>query len=361
MQRGAYARLRWRSQSVYTCIEFLWSCKVDLWNNQPISTHILFLPFQQRLAIMKTFLTVTSESVRVPLVLTMAIFVLGNIPVMNAQVLSNQPVTPPERENTFQSITDSFSIAIPDGWVLQDVYNTDTYTLLDEMMQGSRLLAQLCPEEQAVADIEGTHRCEESNESVYIQRYPNLADEPEFASIINSNITNEDLLDYHMVKLQKLGYGEINILQKSNLTINVTDTEINKTVAIVPANLIEMRYNNANSSDMIGYFMLAATNVTSNVGIISGYSLSYEADAATFPSGRPPELIQWIFQSFEFLKKAREGELATQDDEDNEDYNNYAVPSKGGPTQYPENLLFPSVGPPDQTNVNSSNSRSLQQ
>ncbi|MDQ4014542.1 MAG: hypothetical protein M3136_02120 [Thermoproteota archaeon] len=310
---------------------------------------------------MKTFLTVTSGSVRVPLVLTMAIFVLGNIPVMNAQVLSNQPVTPPERENTFQSITDSFSITIPDGWVLQDVYNTDTYTLLDEMMQGSRLLAQLCPEEQAVADIEGTHRCEESNESVYIQRYPNLADEPEFASIINSNITNEDLLDYHMVKLQKLGYGEINILQKSNLTINVTDTEINKTIAIVPANLIEMRYNNANSSDMIGYFMLAATNVTSNVGIISGYSLSYEADAATFPSGRPPELIQWIFQSFEFLKKAREGELATQDDEDNEDYNNYAVPSKGGPTQYPENLLFPSVGPPDQTNANTSNSRSLQQ
>jgi hypothetical protein len=310
---------------------------------------------------MKMFLTVTSGSVRVPLVLTMAIFVLGNIPVMNAQVLSNQPVTPPERENTFQSITDSFSIAIPDGWVLQDVYNTDTDTLLDEMMQGSRLLAQLCPEEQAVADIEGTYRCEESNESVYIQRYPNLADEPEFASIINSNITNEDLLDYHMVKLQKLGYGEINILQKSNLTINVTDTEINKTIAIVPANLIEMRYNNANSSDMIGYFMLAATNVTSNVGIISGYSLSYEADAATFPSGRPPELIEWIFQSFEFLKKAREGELATQDNEDNEDYNNYAIPSKGGPTQYPENLLLPSAGLLDQTNANTSSSRSKQQ
>lgn len=105
---------------------------------------------------MKTFLTVTSGSVRLPLVLTIGIFLLGNIPVMNAQVLSNQPVTPQERENTFQSITDSFSIAIPDGWVLQDFYNTDTDTLLDEMMQGSRLLAQLCPEEQAVADIEGT-------------------------------------------------------------------------------------------------------------------------------------------------------------------------------------------------------------
>jgi hypothetical protein len=310
---------------------------------------------------MKTFLTLTSISVRAPLVLTIAIFLLGTIPVVNAQVLSNQPVTPQERDNTFQSTTDSFSIAVPDGWVLQDVDNTDTETLLDEMMQGSRGLAQLCPKEQALADIEGTYSCEESNESVFIQRYPNLADEPEFASIVNSNITNEDLLDYHIVKLQKLGYSEISILQNSKMTINVTDTETNKTIAIVPANLIEMRYNSANSSDTRGYFMLAATNVTSNVGIISGYSLSYEADAATLPSGGPPEPIQWIFQSFEFLKKAREGELAAQSDEDNEEYDNYAVPSTGGPTQYPENLLFPSVGLQDQTNANTSNSRSLQQ
>ncbi len=307
---------------------------------------------------MKTFLTVTSVSVRAPLVLTISIFLLGNIPVMNAQVLSNQPVTPEERDSTFQSMTDSFSMEIPDGWLLQDVYNTDTDTLLDEMMQGSRLLAQLCPEEQAVADIEGTYSCEESNESVYIQRYPNLADEPEFASILNSDITNEDLLDYHIVKLQKLGYSEISILQNSNMTINVTDTETIETIAIVPANIIEMRYNNANSSDTRGYFMLAATNVTSNVGMISGYILSYEADAATLPSGAPPEPIQWTFQSFEFLKKASEGELAAQDDED---YDNYAVPSTGGPTQYPKNLLIPSVGLPDQTNANTSNSRSLQQ
>jgi hypothetical protein len=310
---------------------------------------------------MKMFLTVTPVSVRAPLVLTIAIFLLGNIPVVNAQVPSNQPVTPQERDSTFQSITDSFSIAVPDGWVIQDVYNTDTDRLLDEMMQGSRLLAQLCPQEQALADIEGTYSCEESNESVYIQRYPNLADEPEFASIVNSNITNEDLLDYHIVKLQKLGYSEISILQNTNMTINVNNSDTNKTIAIVPANLIEMRYNSANSNDTRGYFILAATNATSNVGIISGYSLSYEADAASLPSGGPPEPIQGIFQSFEFLEKAREGELAAQVDEDNEDYDNDAVPSTGGPTQYPEDLLFPSVGLPDQTNANTSSSRSRQQ
>ncbi len=310
---------------------------------------------------MKLLLTVMPVPVRFPIVLTIAIFLLGNLHVGNAQVLSNQAVTPQELDSTFQSITDSFSIAVPDGWVIQDVYNIDTDTLLDEMMQGSRLLAQLCPQEQALGGIDGRYGCEESNESVYIQRYPNLADEPEFASIANTNITNEDLLDYHIVKLQKLGYSEISILQNTNMTINVINSDTNKTIAIVPANLIEMRYNSANSSDTRGYFMLAATNATSNVGIISGYSLSYEADAATLPSSGPAEPIQWIFQSFEFLTKAREGELAAQHDEDNEDYENHAVPSTGGSTQYPENLLFPSVGLLDQTNANTSSSRSRQQ
>jgi hypothetical protein len=275
---------------------------------------------------MKLFLTVMPVPLRVPIVLTIAILLLGNLHVGNAQVLSNQAATPKEPDNTFQSIADSFSIAVPDGWVIHDAYSTDTDTLLDEMMQGSRLLAQLCPQEQALGDNDGTYSCEESNESVYIQRYPNLADEPEVASIDNIDITNEDLLDYHIVKLQELGYSEISILQNTNMTINVINSDTNKTIAIMPANLIEMRYNSPNSNDTRGYFMLAATNATSNVGIISGYTLSYEADAATLPSGGPPEPIQRIFQSFDFLTKTREGELAAQH---NEDYENHTVPSTG--------------------------------
>ncbi len=298
----------------------------------------------------KLFLTITRVPVSGPLVLTIAVFLFGNIPVGNAQVLSNQPVTSQEADGTFQSISDKFSIAVPDGWVIQDVYNTDTDTLLEEMMQGSRLLAQICPQEQALDDIEGAYSCEESNESIFIQRYPNLADEPEFASIANSKFTNEHLLDYHIVKLQKLGYTEISIIQNTNMTINVINSDTNKTIATVPANLIEMRYNSANSTDTRGYFMLSATNATSNVGIISGYSLYYEADAATLPSGSPPEPIERIFQSFEFVIKAREGELAAQY-EDNNDYDNDAVTSTERPTPYPENLLSPPVGLPDQNNA----------
>jgi hypothetical protein len=299
----------------------------------------------------KLFLTITRISVRALLVLTIAMFLFGNMPMGNAQILSNQPVTSQEVDGTFQSINDSFSISVPDGWVIQDVYNTDADILLEEIMQGSRLLAQICPQEQALADIEGTYSCEESNESIYIQRYPNLADEPEFASIANSNITNEDLLDYHILKLQKLGYTEISILKNTNMTINVINSDANKTIATVPANLVEMRYKGANSNDTRGYFMLAATNATSNLGIVSGYSLSYEANATTSPSDDPPEPIQRIFQSFEFVKNAREGELIAQVEDDNNDDND-PVTSTTRPSQYPENLLSSAVDLSTDTNAN---------
>jgi len=255
---------------------------------------------------MKMFLMMKQATVKPTLALTITIFLFGNIAVANAQVLSSQAVTPEEQDTKYQSVSDSFSITVPEGWVVEDVYNTDTDALLEEMQQGSRLLARLCPQEQALADTDGAYDCEEAHDSIYIQRYPNLADEPEFASIANSNITNENFLNYHMVKLQKLGYTDISILQNIIMTINVVSADTNNTIATVPANFIEMRYNSTDSIDTKGYHLLAATNATSKAGIVSGYSLSYEADAATLPSGNPQELEQ-IFQSFEFVKEERAG------------------------------------------------------
>jgi hypothetical protein len=293
--------------------------------------------------------------VKGPLVLVMAIFLFGNIPLGNTQLLSNQSVTLQERDSTFQSRSDKFNITLPDGWVIQDVYNTDTDTLLKEMMQGSRLLAQICPQDQAIADIEGTYDCEESNESIHIQQYPNLSDQPEFASIGNSNIRNEDLLEYHIMKLQRLGYTEISILYNANMTINVINSDTNKTIAVVPANLVEMRYNSPSSTDTRCYLMLAATNATSNLGILSGYSLSYEGNAATLPSSIPPEPILRIFQSFKLVNEARGVGLPALNVENN-DYNNEAFTSTGRPTGYPENLLSPSLSLPEQINDNNSTS-----
>jgi hypothetical protein len=264
---------------------------------------------------MRKFLTMMQATVKPALALIIAIFVLGNITVTNAQVPSGEAVTSQEKNRPFESISDSFSITVPTGWVIEDVPNTDTDALLGEMQQGSRLLARLCPQEQALADTDDAYGCEEADDSIYIQQYPNLADEPEFASIANSNITNENFLSYHMVKLQKLGYTNMSILQEINMTINVTSADTNNTIARVPANFIEMRYNSADSPDTRGYFLLAATNATSKAGIISGYSVSYERDAATLPSGNLAEIIEQIFQSYEFVKEGRAGRFAVQDED----------------------------------------------
>ena len=290
---------------------------------------------------MTIFSTLGPVPVTPPLVLIIAIFfIFGNIPLGNTQLLSNQLLSVQEGDRIFQNVSDKFNITVPEGWVIQDVYNTDTITLLEEMMQGSRLLAQICPRDQAIAAIEGTYSCEQSNESIYIQQYPNLADQPEFASIANTNIRNENLMEYQIMKLQRLGYNEISILHNTNMTINVINSDTNRTiVATVPANLVEMRYNSPNSTDTRGYFVLAATNATSNLGIISGYSLSYEANAATLPSSFPPEPILSIFKSFEFIKEAKEGEIAVLSGK-GDGYDDKALNSTGSPTRYPEDPII---------------------
>lgn len=262
---------------------------------------------------MKMFLMMMMQAtVKPTLALTIVIFLFSNITVGYAQVPSSQGLIPDQQDRTFESVSDSFRINVPEGWVIEDIHKTDTDALLGEMQQGSRLLARLCPQEQALADNDGAYNCKEADERIDIQRYPNLADEPEFDSIANSNTTNENFLSYHKLKLQKLGYTDFSILQNVNMTINVISADTNNTIAIVPANFIEMKYNSANSVDTKGYFLLAATNATSKAGIVSGYGLSYEADAAILPSGNPPGLEQ-IFQSFEFVKEAREGRLDMQD------------------------------------------------
>jgi hypothetical protein len=211
----------------------------------------------------------------------------------------------------------------------------------------------MCPKDQAIAHNEGNYDCEESNENIYIEQYRDLADQPEFAFLAHDNATNQNLLDYRIVRLQKLGYSEISVLHNTNTTVNVIDSDTNKTIAIVPANLVEMRYNSPNSTDTRGYFLLSSTNATSNSGMISGYSLSYEANAATLPSIIPPEPILRIFQSFEFVKEAR-GEAAPLNVENN-DYSNENFTSTGVPTRYLY-LLPPTLGVHEQTNSNNSTS-----
>src|SRR5919204_4308098 len=255
--------------------------------------------------------------VKAILALTILTLIFVNIAMANAQQVSSQSIPLQQEGKEFQSISDGFSILVPAGWLVQDVSSTDTSSLLTEMLQSYRILAQLCPQEQALHDNGDKYNCDEAQDLIYVNQYPKLADEPEFASIANGNnndkiIANEDFLKYQIRKLQEIGYSDIKIVNNTDVPINIINTDTNKTTAKVPANLVEMTYTK-NSTETRGYFLLTATNATSNTGIISGYRIFYEADAAKILSASQAERIKQVFQSFEFVKGQGEGESVAAD------------------------------------------------
>lgn len=246
--------------------------------------------------------------------ITLLAALIGNMTFENvinagAQQLPIQPSTPQSKNEIFQNVNDSFSVIVPEGWVIEDVSSTDTTVMLNELMGGHRALAQLCPQEQAVPNIGNTYKCDEAQNRIYINQYPALTDEPEFASLSGNNITpSEQFVEYQKQKLQELGYDNINVLNNTKMTINVTSAETNTTMATVPANLVEFMYT-VNSTDARGYNLLAVTNATSDLGIISGYSISYDGAPGSNSSGNPPEPVKGVMQSFEFVRQGEGSNL----------------------------------------------------
>ncbi|MDQ3948476.1 MAG: hypothetical protein M3218_05055, partial [Thermoproteota archaeon] len=81
-------------------------------------------------------------------VVAIAIIIFAaNVPIINAQQMTNQPTVSQNGTTLFQSTEDSFRLQVPDGWVIQDVNNTGS-TLSNESVQGYAILAQLCPQEE---------------------------------------------------------------------------------------------------------------------------------------------------------------------------------------------------------------------
>jgi plastocyanin len=285
-----------------------------------------------------------------------SIVLFGNALIANAQssppppLITSQSGTPRGEERTFQSISDSFSVLVPEGWIIQDVNNTG-FRLLAEVLQGYGVLAQLCPEEQqqqqALSNLSGgstfTGSCQASQGGeniIHIIRYPNLGARFGFAFndiSTTNNITADDILRYEIEKLQEVGYRDIKIVNNTDTTVSVdtstAGTNNNNTLSeatTVPAKFVEMTYstNFAPNETRTGYFISTATNVTPrNLGMITGYSIFYEGNSVasaspaaetTTPSGSlqppPPPLpapVRQVFDSFELIAAA-EVEQAVQ-------------------------------------------------
>jgi hypothetical protein len=271
----------------------------------------------------------------------------------------------------FQSVDDSFSVQVPDGWIIHDVNNTGS-VLSEEARQGYGMLAQLCPEEERqtqeqeqptvpnVGDSPGTFSCEGSeNGVIHILRYPDLDNRVQVENNVttttttttnnnsrsssSSNIiittTTDNIVSYHLQKLEEVGYREIEIVNSTDMAVNLTNPQTNETVTTVPAKFVEMTYSTASAPDETksGYLLSTATDETPpNLGTTKGYSVFYEGSSVSeaeitigFGSLRPlPSPVGQIFNSFELiiapevaqaLAQQAAGEAESAEGENNDD------------------------------------------
>jgi PKD repeat protein len=263
-------------------------------------------------------------------VVAIAIILLtANIPITNAQQRpsTNQPAVTQNGTTLFQSIEDGIKLKVPEGWIIHDVNNTGS-TLSEESTQGYGILAQLCTEEEeqqqgsSLSNVSGsgdTTNCQGSKgDIIHIVRYLNLDTRLPGSNNVtttnNNNITIDNILLYHMQKLQEVGYSGIEIVNNTDTTLNVANPQTNETIATVPAKLVEITYssNFAPNETRTGSFILTATNVTApNLGTTKGYSIFYEGNSTAtaetpIPSGSLapillPAPVRQVFDSFELV------------------------------------------------------------
>jgi phosphotransferase system IIA component len=288
---------------------------------------------------MATGLTITAIAIAV-------ILLASNFTIINAQQQFGQSGGI-ENGTIFQSTDDSFSIRVPQGWVIQDVNNTGP-AFNDERTQGYGILAQLCPEEQqraaSPANASGggstntissidISSCRGAQDVVHIIRYPDL-DTRLFANNVttNSNVTTTDsILTYHLQKLQEVGYRSMQIVNSTDVTSNLIHPQTNETITTAPGKFVEMTFSTNVTPNEIsrGYFILTATNATApSLGATKGYSVFYEGNSTTSTTAAeittataslpPPPSIAQLFDSFELIAAAEVAEQAAEDDDDDD-------------------------------------------
>jgi hypothetical protein len=238
---------------------------------------------------------------------------------------------------------------VPQGWIIHDVDNTGSSSLSQEAIQGYGVLAQLCPDEEAEEQQErgsaaapilpnavgsgDTVSCQGSeNYVIHIVRYPNLEYRlQEYRLQVGNNvttsnngiITNDNILLYHLEKIQEVGYSDIEILNSTDMTVNLTNPQTNQTIATVPAKILEITYSTAIAPNEArsGYLISTASDETApNPGITKGYTIFYEGNSVSaaelalgFGSLRPlPPAVGQILDSFQLIAAPEVAQVLAQ-------------------------------------------------
>jgi hypothetical protein len=226
--------------------------------------------------------------------IAIAVILLGsNFTVISAQQQQQLTTGLGEIENTttagaatsFQSTDDSFRIQVPGGWIVQDANNTGA-ALSEEARVGYGVLAELCPEEEqgagalspdaasAANNATSSNSCQGATEEVvHVIRYPDLDTRMQPTS---------NLTQYHLQKLDEVGYRNIQITNTTDRTVNLTNPLTNETVQTLPATFADMTYTTATSANQTrtGFYILTSTNNTApNATATKGYAVFYESNS----------------------------------------------------------------------------------
>jgi hypothetical protein len=228
-----------------------------------------------------------------------------NVGIARAQQLTSIPAV--IQNGTFQNTADGFRMQVPYDWVVQDIDNLHLPNFRIANEAGFLILAIICPQQEAVPSTGGMYNCEDSESSVEIL-HDRLSHRPEFEVIEDpANITPDDFLAFMVEEMQGRNYTNIQIINSTDLTINITSPEDpNTTIRTAPAKLVEMTYQlSLGLGDMRSYSILATIPENPQPGlrqIVSGEFVTYEGPAVATPSGSPPPPVQQIFQSLEFIR-----------------------------------------------------------
>jgi hypothetical protein len=235
-----------------------------------------------------------------------ALLFAPNVGIASAQQLTSIPVV--IQNGTFQNTEDGFRVQVPDGWVVQDVDNFHLPNFRAANKAGFLILAIICPQQDALQGIGGLYNCEQSENSIEIL-HDRLGHRPEFEVVEDpTKITPDDFLAFMIKEMQGRNYTDIQIINSTDLTMNITSPEDrNTTIRAVPAKFVEMTYQpGLGPSYMRSYSILATIPESPRPGlrqVVSGDYVTYEGPAATTPSSSPPTPVEQIFQSFEFIRK----------------------------------------------------------
>src|SRR5919106_606739 len=244
-----------------------------------------------------------------------------------------QPAADIQSTTPFQSTNDGFSIEVPDDWIIHDVDNTGSSYLSEEAIQGYGILAQLCPEGEEEQQERGAAAapptlpnaggrgdivsCEGSeNYVIHIVRYPDLDNRLQVGNnattISSSAMTNDNILLYHLEKIQEVGYSDIEIVNSADMTVNLTNPLTNQTISTVPARFVEMTYSTAIATNEArsGYLISTASNATApNPGMTKGYTIFYEGSSVSAAEPTKglgslrqfPPAVKQVFDSFQLI------------------------------------------------------------